>query len=119
MTHYGYDDSTSRLIEALVAAEPAFEPIVSAHQAAYGQVLPYAFMAEVTRWLAAHGPRPAVLDVLDDAAASDSSDVRGVIYLSVLDHLTDRAPGHQRLAGSLPPRLRAGLVAAGAGRSLE
>ena len=119
MTHYMYDDSTSRLIAALVAAEPAFEPIVNAQQAAYGRVLPYAFMAEVTQWLATHGPRGAVLEVLDDAAVSNSADVRGVIYMSILDHLTAREPGDQRLAASLPPRLRAGLIAAGAGRCLD
>ena len=112
-----YDDSTARLIAALVVAEPAFEPIVDAHFAAYDQVLPHMFMAEVTHWLAAHGPHPSVLNVLDDAVEWDSRDVRGVIHMSFLEQLTARDPGHQRIATSLPPRLRAALITAGGGNA--
>lgn len=111
-----YDESTSRFIAALVAAEPALASVLDAHLAAYEELLPHVFVGDLTRWLTAHGPQPQVLRILDEAVASESADVRGLVYMSFLEHLEAREPLDQRIVTSLPPRLRAALTLVGGDR---
>jgi hypothetical protein len=112
-----YDETTSGFITALVAAEPALAAVLDEHLATYEELLPHVFMGDVTRWLTAHDPPPRVLGILDEAVASESADVRGLVYMSFLEHLEAREALHQRLVASLPPRLRAALTGVGGDRA--
>lgn len=117
MPLHRYDETTSSFITALAGAEPALTAVLDEHRAAYEAVLPHVFMGDVTRWLTAHDPPPRVLGVLDNALTSASADVRSLVYMSFLEHLTVREPRHHRLVTSLPPRLRAALTAVGGDRA--
>ena len=111
-----YDETTSDFITALVAAEPALASVLDAHLATYDELLPHLFMGDVTQWLTAHGPQPRVLGILDEAVESGSADVRGLVYMSFLEHLMAREPLNHRLVTSLPPRLHAAWTVVGGDR---
>jgi hypothetical protein len=104
------DETTSRLISALIAAEPALTALLHEHLAANDELLPHVFIGDVTRWLTANGPQPHVLGVLDEAVVSDSMYVQGLVYISFLENLEPGAPSDDRIVASLPPRLRAAFT---------
>ena len=104
------DDTTSTFISAVVMAEPALAPVLDDHLAANDVLLPHVFMGDVTRWLSARGPQPRVLDILDDAIASESRYVQDLIYFSFLENLDPRDVADERIVAALSPRLRTALA---------
>jgi hypothetical protein len=99
--------SLTTLTQELVGAEPALRAVLDAHLADQGgEFLGHLFMADVTRWLVAHGPVPAVIAVLERSLVEGDEAVQDVIALSFLENLE---PEDRTVRAALGPRLRAAL----------
>lgn len=79
--------STGDLLRDLQSAHAAVGPIVATHLADNGEVVPHLLMADITRWLVAEGPEPAILAALERHYAEGDDDVQNVIALSFLENL--------------------------------
>jgi hypothetical protein len=79
--------STGDLLRDLQAAHPAIAALVATHLADHDEVLPHLLMADITRWLVARGPQPAVLAILDRHFSEGDEHVQDVIALSFLENL--------------------------------
>jgi hypothetical protein len=99
--------SIGDLVSDLTAAVPDLRPLIDEHRDVDGELLSHPFMADVTRWLVAHGPSPVVLELLDRHLRDGHEAVQDVIWLSFLENLEQE---HTQLRAALGPGLRAGLA---------
>jgi hypothetical protein len=98
--------STGDLLRDLQAAHPAVAGVVATHLADHDEVLPHLLMADITRWLVADGPQPAVLTILERHFTEGDEHVQDVIALSFLENLLGEDAA---VRWALGPRLAAAL----------
>ena len=98
--------STDDLVRDLVAAHADLGEIHREHLADYNQLLPHVFMADVTRWLVAHGPDALVLDMLEEHLASGDEEAQNFVAVSFVENLE---PEDEAVRAALGPHLRACL----------
>ena len=100
------------LIRDLELAAPELDALVREHRAEYGEVLGHVLFGDVTRWLVAHGPVPAVLDMLEHHCNAGDEGVQDTLGASFLENLEPNNPEYTAIRDALGPCLAERLRAA-------
>ena len=97
--------STGQLLESLGNADPAIRSLRTEHIATYGELLPHVLFGDLTRWMLAHHPQPALLGLLEDGFATGDSATQNLIAVSFVENI-EPGPEYAPLREALGPRLR-------------